>query len=260
MAARSLAIDKVWEQVRSYAETVRRRGNTIPTLTHEVPNRIVEVTETRIARWSPRVRGKVSYVRRKQVLDAWRTISRPGGGIPTGWYFLRPLLVNAFPGFVRHRDGWMWLEGDPVIKARKRARRKKVQAEGDGRGRGGEGKLHKELKEFILRRPNQALAQLKGRPFVGHDTEYLFETGDEVDVFLTDRSGTPVLVEVKPSLESNSRAPWGQAAKYRTLYAFFGDVPESKVRVVVAAPSIPARIATMMKKRHGIEAASVKLP
>jgi hypothetical protein len=101
----------------------------------------------------------------------------------------------------------MWIDGDPKIAERKRRHREEAKRRLTGAGwGGGEGPLHRALKEFIMRDPNAALRNLSRGPFAAHDTEYLFPTGDEVDVRLSDRDGYPVLVEVKPDLDSASLA------------------------------------------------------
>jgi hypothetical protein len=68
------------------------------------------------------------------------------------------------------------------------------------------------------------------------------------------------LVEVKPVLADGALAAWGQAAKYRTLLAFFDGKRERDIRTVVAAPSIPKRIARRMWQQHRIQSISVRVP
>lgn len=259
--SRHLTDDQVWAAVAAYADKMRRARKPIPTLERESANRIVRVSETKIERQSPRSRGRPTPIHRGTVVRAWRIISRPGGGRPGAWSLLNALFVSAFPGVVRYNEGRLWLEGDPMaVKWKVRARAKaRHGATGSGRA-GGESLLHRRIKEFILHDPNRALAGLRGGPFAGHDTEYLFPTGDEADVLLTDKTGQPLIVEVKPDTHAGNVAPWGQAAKYRTLYAFFKQMPENKVRVLVAAPQIPAATASRMRRDHRIESAVVHVP
>jgi hypothetical protein len=252
---------EVWRAVKEFAEQARRTRRRVPTLTHEVPNRIVAVNDSRIRRSSQKGLTDSSYVSKGAVIRAVKEISRPGGGSPTGLYFTRALLVHALRGRIRHADGRMWFEGDAQVEREKKQLRARARRALTGSGRaGGESPLHKSLKEFILRNPNVALSSLSGGPFVGHDLEYWFPTCDEVDVYLTDRQARPVLVEVKPDTSPRNLAPWGQAAKYRTLWAFFKGVPERSVRVVVAAPRIHRGIARQMLRHHRISSVQVRLP
>jgi hypothetical protein len=240
---------------------MRRTRRPVPTLTLGSPNKIVAVSDNKIERLSPRSRGRPHPIYRKSLYRSWRDIAKPGGGVPRGWYFIRPLLLNAFRGVVRHDEGHFWLEGDPQIAIRKATAKAKARRRTTGSGRAGGGSLlHRELKDFILHEPNRALSGISGGPFVAHDVEYLFKTGDEVDVRLSDANGRPVLVEVKPDTNPRNDAPWGQAAKYRTLWAFFNRVSERDVRVIVAAPRIPRNLASAMKRLHNLESVVVTLP
>lgn len=258
---RPISPETVWNAVRRFAEGARRARRRVPTLTHEIPNRIVSVTDASIRRWSPAGKSNGSYVTKAAVMRAARQIARAGGARPSGLYFTRALLVHALNGRIRHMDGKMWFAGDRAVAEDKQRQRANARRALFGAGRaGGESPLHRNLKAFILEKPNVALAGLSGGPFVGHDVEYIFPTGDEVDVYLTDRRAKPVLVEVKPNTTARNTAPWGQAAKYRTLWAFFKGVSERDVRVVVAAPRISSAIRRRMLQGHRISSIEVRLP
>ena len=66
--------------------------------------------------------------------------------------------------------------------------------------------------------------------------EYVFPTGDRVDVVLIDGAGNVLLVEVKPFLSAADLAPFAQAAKYRVLWSILRERPASEIRCLVAAP------------------------
>jgi hypothetical protein len=89
--------------------------------------------------------------------------------------------------------------------------------------------------------------------------EYVFPTGDRVDVVLIDGSGNVLLVEVKPFLAAGDFAPFAQAAKYRVLWNILRERPASKIRCLVAAPDINASPWKKMKDDHAIECIAIPL-
>lgn len=79
-------------------------------------------------------------------------------------------------------------------------------------GSGGEGKEHKALKEYIKANP-----QKLGIHHVVHsETEYVFPSGDRLDVYFVLKDGTHVAVEVKPSTAPEQDVARGifQCVKY----------------------------------------------
>jgi hypothetical protein len=89
--------------------------------------------------------------------------------------------------------------------------------------------------------------------------EYVFPTGDRVDVVLIDGLGNVLLVEVKPFLFASDLAPFAQAAKYRVLWSILRERPASEIRCLVAAPDINASPWKKMKDRHAVECVSIRL-
>jgi hypothetical protein len=89
--------------------------------------------------------------------------------------------------------------------------------------------------------------------------EYVFPTGDRVDVVLIDGSGNVLLVEVKPFLAAGDFAPFAQAAKYRVLWNILRERPASEIRCLVAAPDINASPWKKMKDDHAIECIAIPL-
>jgi hypothetical protein len=254
--------ENVWEHVRAFAEEARRKRMVIPTLTKGIPNRIVDVHAGSIGRRSTAGRTNSSRVNRAQVLKVWATANRPGGApIPEGvLYFTPALMMKALPGLLRFADGIIARVGDRQYEVRKNRSRKLARKRlGVGGGAGGESEKHKELKKFIFKYPDRALRSLGGAPYVALEMEYWFRTNDEVDVVLRDKDNNAVLVEVKTHIRATDNAPWGQAAKYRTLWAFFEGEPESSIRTVVAAPRVPAKLAASLKRQYGIDSVSVRL-
>jgi hypothetical protein len=81
------------------------------------------------------------------------------------------------------------------------------------------------------------------------------------------------LIEVKPELASDEkyeqsvgedrehdRAPYAQAAKYRSQWQILRGMATRHLRCVVAAPQIPIKLAAAMKNNHQIESVAVTLP
>ncbi|MFQ5827868.1 MAG: endonuclease NucS domain-containing protein [Candidatus Methylomirabilia bacterium] len=164
-------------------------------------------------------------------------------------------MVKALPGVLEFVDGTLMLRDH--AQAKKGKERQATSSKGRA---GGESAEHKALKEYIFRQPDQALRMLRGLPFLPLETEHQFPTGDEVDVTLQDVHGRTMVVEVKPRIGKDDIAAWGQAAKYRTLWAFFEDEDEGEVRAVVAAPRFPARVVRQMYDKHKIESVVVPIP
>jgi hypothetical protein len=79
-------------------------------------------------------------------------------------------------------------------------------------GSGGEGKEHKELKEYIKANPHKL-----GIHHVTHsETEHVLPSGDRLDVYFELKNGTHIAVEVKPSTAPEQDVARGifQCVKY----------------------------------------------
>lgn len=84
-----------------------------------------------------------------------------------------------------------------------------------GKFRGGEGKEHKELKEYICTHPEA----IDLKKVVKAETEHLLPSGDKLDVYFELVDGTHVAVEVKPSTSDDSDITRGifQCVKYKAI-------------------------------------------
>jgi hypothetical protein len=173
-------------------------------------------------------------------------------------YFTKALLLAALPGIVEDMDGELVLRDDPAVLETKRLRTVMARDAGEGTA-GGEGETHRRLKEFIYSEPDLALASLKSGPYQRVAMEYVFPTGDRVDVVLIDGSGNVLLVEVKPFLSAGDLAPFAQAAKYRVLWSILRERPASEIRCLVAAPDIDASPWKKIKDKHAVECIPIQL-
>jgi RecB family endonuclease NucS len=173
-------------------------------------------------------------------------------------YFTKALVLAALPGIVEDMDGELVLRDDPAVLDTKRHRKAMARDDGEG-STGGEGETHRQLKEFIYREPDVALASLKSGSYQRVAMEYVFPIGDRVDVVLIDGSGNVLLVEVKPLLSAGDLAPFAQAAKYRVLWSILRERRTSEIRCLVAAPDINASPWKKMKDRHAVECVAIQL-
>ncbi len=181
--------------------------------------------------------------------------NRSNGNDP---YFTKALVLGALPGIVEDMDGKLVLRNDPDVLETKARRQELAITDGRGRG-GGEGELHKQLKEFIFLDPDRALAKLKAGPYQRVQMEYVFPTGDRIDVVLIDGSGNMLLVEVKPFLDPGDLAPFAQAAKYRLLWHILRKRPIAEIRCLVAAPDVAGAPWKKMFDAHAVECLAVRL-
>lgn len=256
--ARLPTSDEVWERVTSFATECLRKKRPVYTVTRKVRNEISDVKNKSIGRISERGISNVSRVTKSMVEDLWSEII--GEGTRAQYlYFTKPLLLAAIPEVVEDMDGEIVLRSDPeVIKTKIR---RQTPAGTDGRGWGvGEGKLHKAIKEFVFSDPDIALASLRTGPYQRVAMEYVFPTGDRVDVVLLDGKGNVLLVEVKPFVDADDLAPFAQAAKYRVLWNILRDRPTTEIRCLVAAPELAAPSSKRMLERHQIESVAIKIP
>jgi hypothetical protein len=248
---------EVWMKVRDFALDCLQKNRSVFTVTRRVENRITDVSKGSIGRRSADGTSNSSRVTKSMVEHLWSEVNGEGGG---GYlYFTKALLLAALPEFVEDLDGALVLRKDPSVLKKKRQRARLAISDGRGLG-GGEGKLHRKLKEFIYREPEAALASLKSGPYQRVAMEYVFPTGDRVDVVLIDGAGRILLVEIKPYLEDNDLTPFAQAAKYRVLWHILRDRPVSEIRCVVAAPKIANSLGNKMRKSYTIESVAVHLP
>jgi hypothetical protein len=100
---------------------------------------------------------------------------------------------------------------------------------------------------------------LKSGPYQRVAMEYVFPTGDRVDVVLIDGSGNVLLVEVKPFLPAGDLAPFAQAAKYRVLWSILRERPILEIRCLVAAPDINTSPCKKMKDNYAVECIAIPL-
>ena len=250
--------DEVWERVASFAAECLKRNRPVYTVTRKVKNEITDVKEKSIGRISERGISNVSRVTKAMVEYLWAEILGEGTGAQY-LYFTKPLLLAAIPEVVEDMDGKIVLRSAPEVIATK-ARRKTLAAS-DGRGwGGGEGELHKAIKEFIFSDPDAALASLRTGPYQRVAMEYVFPTGDRVDVVLLDGTGNVLLVEVKPFVDADDLSPFAQAAKYRVLWNILRERPVDEIRCLVAAPGIGGPACKRMFDSHRIESVAIKIP
>jgi len=104
-------------------------------------------------------------------------------------------------------------------------------------GVGGEGKAHKELKEWIAKHPDV----LGLTDVVSSTVEHPFISGDAADIVFGLRSGAYAVVEI----ETTTPLPGAhQAIKYRALLCAEKQLPlgSSKVRSILVAWAIPPNV------------------
>jgi hypothetical protein len=215
------------------------------------------VKDRSIGRVSAQGTTNASRVTRAMVESLWSELQGGQGG-SSYLYFIKALVLAALPGIVEDMDGELVLRDDPRVLETKRRRMIMAHQEGEGAA-GGEGETHRKLKEFIYSKPDVALASLKSDPYQRVAIEYVFPTGDRVDVVLIDGSGNMLLVEVKPFLPAGDLAPFAQAAKYRVLWSILRERPTSEIRCLVAAPDINASPWKKMKDKHAVECIAIPL-
>jgi hypothetical protein len=218
--------EEVWQRVAAYARDCILNDRPVFTVTRSVENRITDVKDRSIGRVSSQGTTNASRVTRAMVESLWSEL-QGGQGEASYLYFTKALVLAALPEILEDMDGELVLRDDPAVLETKRRRMMMARDEGEGAA-GGEGETHRRLKEFIYSDPDMALAPLRSGPYQKVAMEYVFPTGDRVDVVLIDGSGNVLLVEVKPFLPAGDLAPFAQAAKYRVCGASSGKGPYRK--------------------------------
>jgi hypothetical protein len=119
---------------------------------------------------------------------------------------------------------------------------------------GGEGKAHRDLKEWIAKHPGAV--QLSD--VAKDEMEHLFLSGDKADIVFTHTSGVSTVVEI----ETTASDPGGhQAIKYRALLCAEKGLPlgAKNVTAMLVAWSIPEAVRSFCEK-YGILWREFKLP
>lgn len=255
MRTRRPSFKQVWSDVKTAADDLRARKEPVFTLTKGVRNFITDVKHGSIGRRSDDGVTNVSRVTRGMMESLWNKLN--GRAIYRSYlYFTPALLLKTCPHLVEHLDGELRLKKAPeTLRLRSELNKRRF-----GNSSGGEGPVHRALKMFIFENPDLALRALGPRPFTPVTDEYVFRTGDRVDVVLIDGNGHIVLVEVKPQLFPHDLAPFAQAAKYKILWSILEARAPAEVRCVVAAPSLRGSPYERMAERHGVEAVAVRVP
>ena len=119
---------------------------------------------------------------------------------------------------------------------------------------GGESEEHRKLKKYLAANPSQLDKDLKWVK-----TEYIFESGDRVDILLEDRFGSPVTVEVETEISARNYDGVWQAVRYKHFAAAEYGLLCQQVRSIFAAPKIPDHV-RMKCKQLGIEVREVTMP
>lgn len=258
MRARLLpSSDEVWDRVADFARECLRTNRPVYTVRRRVENRITDVSAGSIGRFSAQGTSNSSRVGKSAVENLWAKLN---GEDEYGsyLYFTEALVLAAMPGIVEDMDGELVLRSDPEVLKEKAERTRLAFSDGGGWG-GGEGDVHKQIKEIVYKHPDTALAELNSGPYQSVAMEYVLPTGDRIDVVLIDGSGNMLLVEVKPVLIQDDRAPFAQAAKYRLLWHILRDRPMNEIRCLVVAPDISASPWKRMRDAHAVECLSVSL-
>ncbi|MCA9678702.1 MAG: hypothetical protein KC464_26980 [Myxococcales bacterium] len=255
---RELSAEDVWLRVQAFAANARRTKRPIFTLQTKVKNFITDVKAGSIGRRSAAGRSNTSRVGRAAVATVWSELLNGGPvATPPGvLYFAPALMLDALPDAIEYvGNGEIALRQDARVRERNLRRQRSAggTAGGGQRGGGGEGPVHAAIKQYIERNPDEALGALGPVPFTCKSTEFVFATGDRVDVLLIDGEGRIVLVEVKPLVDETELAPFAQAAKYRTLWHVLEGRDLSEIRCVVAAPRIPPRMGRKMRTAYNVE-------
>ena len=260
---RAMTPDEAWGRVLTFATKAADDGRRIFTLQERVANTITDVRPESIGRRSDAGTSNSSRIGKTGVLRLWKELARRQGPVSTPkgvYYFTVALMVAAMPDIVQDvGDGKISLSDDPEVAARDRRRTESAKTRAGGCG-GGEGPIHRAIKEFIFRQPDVALSSIGGAPFTARKLEWVFATGDRVDVVLTDCCGKVVLVEVKPDEVDDARAPFAQAAKYRVLWNILEERAAVEIRCVVAATRISDALAKSMWRDHDVESVVVRAP
>ncbi len=119
---------------------------------------------------------------------------------------------------------------------------------------GGESEEHRKLKEYLAANPSQL-----GKDLKWVKNEYVFESGDRVDILLEDRFGSPVTVEVETEISARNYDGVWQAVRYKHFAAAEYRLSCQQVRSIFAAPKIPDHV-RIKCKQLGIEVREVIMP
>ncbi len=103
---------------------------------------------------------------------------------------------------------------------------------GGGFGFGEESEAHLKLKEFIAANPDKTLGE-PGLKTI--QVEYPFPTGDRADIYLQDKFGRPIGLEIELSQDENCFEGALQAIKYRFMLAMVIGVPFDETRSILVA-------------------------
>ncbi len=276
--------EDVWARIRTFAIQCKDDGRRLYTLQRFVPNIITSVSDSRIERYSAEGRTHTAHIDFGHVARVWNELRERGWSSTRGnsRVFTHALMLHALPT-------WIELAGPGTIRLRGGAKQSHVvlpsfaaeetiydpRPRRSARSGGGEGPIHRAIRLYIFEEPDRALVDLPGGPWVVCRTEHTLETQDRIDVVLRDDSGNYVLLEVKPELVSDqqyseiadealrayAKAPFAQAAKYRSQWNILYGTPLERIRPVVAAPAIPAKtLVKQMRRMHDIESVAVALP
>ncbi len=137
----------------------------------------------------------------------------------------------------------------PDIAAERRER------EGTGRAPGGEGQAHKLLKLYLSKHPELVGASPSAVPHV----EYLFKTGDRVDLMFKNHFPERTVVEIEVEGRENLLVGVHQAVKYAALAAMERDFPvvTHRVRPHVVAYKVDYPSVIEVADRYGVNLVAV---
>jgi hypothetical protein len=245
----------------------------VPTLREGVVNWIRHVKGARIERTSDHGRTNDTPIMRGELLRVWRDLVAHGHtrkARPN--YFTLALLQAAMFDLIDNLgDGTIALHGrapvsptDTPYSYAEAASLAHTSRARDGRADFvlRESNAHWQIKHYIHRHPNLALAKLSGGPWTSAALELTLRvpTSDRIDVVVKSADGRCVLIEVKPQVGKRDYGLYAQAAKYRAIWQVLHDLDSHVVRCVLAAPEIPDAIAQHMYSRHEIESVAVAVP
>lgn len=112
-------------------------------------------------------------------------------------------------------------------------------------GFGEESEAHLKLKEFIAANPDKALGE-PGLKTI--QVEYPFPTGDRADIYLQDKFGRPIGLEIELSQDENHFEGALQAIKYRFMLAMVTGVPYNETRAILVAYKLSTRLIEICEK------------
>src|SRR5271169_4687915 len=113
--------DEVWRRVVAYAKDCLRNDQPVFTVARRIRNRIKDVKQRSIGRFSAQGTSNSSRVTRAMVENLWSEIRGEGGG-PSYLYFTKALVLAALPGIVEDMDGKLVLRHAPSVLESKQRR------------------------------------------------------------------------------------------------------------------------------------------